>query len=127
MFTVYGTAFFVTLCCMSIIKAKKHKVVNAEVTVMLYQQGDYIMAYCPALDLSSYAKTESEAVASFEEALGIFLDYCRENDTLEQNLVACGWKLRSGYLQPEEVTVPLELLKARRLHSFDQKVALPIS
>ncbi len=112
---------------MSLVKTKKQKVVNAEVTVMLYQQGDYIVAYCPSLDLSSYAKTEKGAVASFNEALEIFLEYCRENDTLEQNLLACGWKLRSGYLQPDEVTVPLELLKAQKLHSFDQKVSLPIS
>jgi hypothetical protein len=96
------------------------------VTVMLYQQGDYIMAYCPALDLSSYAKTETKAIASFREALDIFLEYCEENGTLVQNLVACGWKLRHGYLQPEEVNVPLELLKAPKLHSFDQKISFPV-
>ena len=102
------------------------KSVSAEVTVMLYQQGDYIMAYCPALDLSSYAKTEEGAIKAFREALEIFLDYCKEHGTLEQNLVACGWKLRRGYLQPDEVSVPLELLKAKQLHSFDQMVSLPV-
>ena len=109
------------------IKTKLHKkAVSAEVTVMLYQQGDYIMAYCPALDLSSYAKTEKEAISSFREALDIFLEYCREQGTLEQNLVACGWKLRRGYLQPDEVNVPIELLKAKKLHSFEQMVSLPV-
>lgn len=109
------------------IKTKQYKKsVSANVTVMLYEQGDYIMAYCPALDLSSYAKTEKEAVASFSEALDIFLEYCNEHGTLEQNLVACGWKLRHGYLQPDEVHVPMDLLKAKKLHSFDQKVLLPV-
>jgi predicted RNase H-like HicB family nuclease len=102
------------------------KSVSTEITVMLYQQGDYVMAYCPALDLSSYGKTEREAKSSFEEALDIFLEYCEEQGTLEQNLVACGWKLRHGYLQPDEVSVPIELLKAKKLHSFDQKVLLPV-
>jgi predicted RNase H-like HicB family nuclease len=102
------------------------KSIPANVTVMLYEQGDNIVAYCPALDLSSYAKTEKEAIASFREALDIFLEYCEENGTLEQNLVACGWKLRHGYLQPDEVSVPMELLKAKKLHSFDQKVLLPV-
>ena len=112
---------------MKSIKASPYKKsVSADITVMLYQQGDYIMAYCPALDLSSYGKTEKEAIKSFDEALDIFLEYCRENGTLEQNLVACGWKLRHGYLQPQEVNVPIELLKAKKLHSFDQKVSLPV-
>ncbi len=102
------------------------KTVSATVTVMLYKQGDFIVAYCPALDLSSYAQSEEEAVVSFKEALDIFLEYCEENGTLEQNLVACGWQLRKGYYQPEEVRVPLELLKASKLHSFDQKVSLPV-
>ena len=102
------------------------KSVSADITVMLYQQGDYIVAYCPALDLSSYGKTESEAKVSFAEALDIFLEYCEEHGTLEQNLVACGWKLRQGYLQPDEVSVPMELLKAKKLHSFDKKVLLPV-
>jgi len=64
------------------------KSISANITVVLYEQGDYIMAYCPALDLSSYAKTEKEAIASFKEALDIFLEYCEEHGTLEQNLVA---------------------------------------
>lgn len=105
----------------------KTKTVSTQVTVMLYEQGDNIVAYCPALDLSSYAKTEPEAVASFNEALHIFLEYCEEQGTLEQNLLACGWKLRQGYLQPEEVNVPIGLLKAKKLHSFDQNVLLPVS
>jgi predicted RNase H-like HicB family nuclease len=75
---------------MSIVKTKQHNFLSAVVTVMLYQQGDYVMAYCPALDLSSYGKTEEEASASFSETLDIFLEYCEENGTLEQNLVACG-------------------------------------
>ncbi len=102
------------------------KIIVADVTVMLYQQGDYFVAYCPALDLSSYAKTEPDAKASFKEALDIFLEYCEENGTLEQNLLACGWNLRNGYKQPEEVSVPLELLKAHKLHYFDQKISIPL-
>ena len=106
--------------------ALNKKTISSVVTVMLYQQGDYVMAFCPALDLSSYCKTESDAVASFKEALDIFLEYCIENDTLEQNLIACGWKLRHGYLKPKEVTVPLELLRAQSLHSFDYKISFPV-
>jgi len=109
------------------VKNKRHKkTISTEVTVMLYQQGDFVVAYCPALDLSSYAKTEKEAKTSFNEALEIFMEYCLEHDTLEQNLVACGWKLRQGYTQPHEVNVPVGLLKAENLHSFDQKISFPV-
>jgi len=44
------------------VKTKRYKKsVDAEVTVMLYKQGDYVVAYCPALDLSSYAATEKKS------------------------------------------------------------------
>jgi predicted RNase H-like HicB family nuclease len=92
------------------------KIISADVTVMLYQQGDYVMAYCPALELSSYGKTEQEATAAFREALDIFLEYCGEQGTLEQNLIACGW----------DISVPIEFLKSQQLHSFDQKIALSV-
>ena len=105
---------------------RSKKTISADVTVMVYEQGDYMVAYCPALDLSSYGKTENEAVAAFREALDIFLEYCVEEGTLEQNLIACGWKLRSGYMQPDEVSVPIELLKANNLHSFDQQITFPV-
>lgn len=63
---------------------------------------------------------------AFREALEIFIEYGVENDTLEQNLLACGWKLRQGYLQPEEVSVPLRLLTAEDLHSVDLAITLPV-
>ena len=108
------------------IKTNKN-IISAVVTVVLYEQGDNIMALCPALDLSSYGKTETEAIEAFKEALDIFLEYCEENNTLEENLIACGWQLMHGYQQPEKVIVPLELLKARSLHFFDQTVSLLVA
>lgn len=95
------------------------KVVPSTITVMLYEQGDYIVAYCPSLDLSSYDKTQEGAKAAFQEALDIFLEYCEENGTLEQNLVACGWNLRHGFVEPTEVNVLLNQVDFKKYFNFD--------
>ena len=102
------------------------KVVSSTITVMLYEQGDYIVAYCPSLDLSSYDKTQEGAKAAFQVALDIFLEYCEENGTLEQNLVACGWNLRQGFVEPTKANVPLELLTTENLHSYQLKISMPL-
>ncbi|MEX8548002.1 MAG: hypothetical protein V5804_10420 [Mucilaginibacter sp.] len=40
--------------------------------VQLIKDGNYIVSYCPALELSSYGDNEDDAKEGFEEALGIF-------------------------------------------------------
>ena len=45
----------------NIITKNKDKV-NIEILVLLFKEGKYIVAYCPALELSSYGKTEKEAL-----------------------------------------------------------------
>lgn len=65
-----------------------------ELEVAFEQDGDYVVAYCPTLELSAYANTEAKAKKSFEEVLGIFLDDVTEKGTLEKVLLGLGWKLQ---------------------------------
>jgi len=50
--------------------------VEASVEVQLIKDGDYIVSYCPALELSSFGDSEEDAKKGFEEALSIFLMNC---------------------------------------------------
>jgi predicted RNase H-like HicB family nuclease len=65
-----------------------------EIVVLLYKDGDYHMAYCPALELSSYGKTESEAKEYFLDALNIFIEDTIKKGTLEKCLLKFGWSLQ---------------------------------
>lgn len=75
-------------------KLAGHRVYKVNVPVIFVQEGEYIVAYCPALDLSSYGLSERDAKDSFDAALKIFLDETEKKGTLERILLDLGWTLR---------------------------------
>ena len=65
--------------------------VEASVEVQLIKDGDYIVSYCPALELSSFGNDEEDAKKGFEAALNIFFDELHKRGTLEKVLLNLGW------------------------------------
>ncbi|MES2703795.1 MAG: hypothetical protein V4649_14235 [Bacteroidota bacterium] len=53
----------------------------------VFQQGDYYVAYCPSLELSSYGDSVEDAKAGFDDAMNIYLEHCEKSGTLEQDLL----------------------------------------
>ena len=53
---------------------KSAKSVEVQVDVVLIKEGDFFVALCPSLNVSSYGHTEKEARSAFDEALHIFID-----------------------------------------------------
>ena len=51
--------------------------------------------YCPALDLTGYGHTESEAKNSFEQTLKLYLNYTVNKETFVADLQAHGWNLKN--------------------------------
>ena len=97
--------------------------------VMLYKEGDYFVAYCPALELSSYGDNDKTAKHSFEDALTIFLEETMNRGTLEKELLSLGWvlqKVPEAKYKPPSVNIK-ELLAAK-LHSsvINEQVLIPI-
>jgi len=78
----------------NIIKTDGNRVVNVVLEVQLIKEGDYIVSYCPALELSSFGITEDEAKEGFDGALEIFLQDTHEKGTLERVLLDLGWSLK---------------------------------
>ena len=71
--------------------------VEAKVPVLIFQEGEKIIAYSPALDLSTYGNTEKQAKQRFDEAVSIFFAECLKMGTLDEVLEECGWqKLTDG-------------------------------
>jgi len=51
--------------------------------------------YCPALDLTGYGHSDTEAKNSFEQTLKLYLEYTVNKQTLVADLEAHGWSLKN--------------------------------
>jgi predicted RNase H-like HicB family nuclease len=101
--------------------------INVIVDVLVGKQEDYYIAYCPALELSSYGKTEDQARKNFEVELEIFLEETEKRGTLEKLLLKLGWCLRQSpspaYIPPK---TPNYSISINQPQTFSETVALPI-
>ena len=99
--------------------------IHASVEVVLVKEGKQFVAYCPALELSSYGDTEAEAHAAFDEAMEIFISETTQKGSLEKFLLRLGWTLRKqDYTPPTLSSQLLNLaLKPKAIQRHD--VAFP--
>ena len=65
--------------------------IEAKIPVLFFQEGKKVIAYSPALDLSSCGDTEQQARKRFGEAASIFLSEIHKMGTIEEVLEECGW------------------------------------
>lgn len=64
------------------------------VPVFIVKEENSFVAYCPALELSSYGDSSEDAKDGFEDAVKIFIDEALKRGTLEKMLLNFGWTLR---------------------------------
>jgi len=82
--------------------------------VSISKEGKLFVAYTPALDLSTSAKSYEKAKKRFDEAVSIFFEYTTKNGTLGDVLSDLGWsKIKNQWAPPtivsqgiEEVRIP---------------------
>jgi hypothetical protein len=66
--------------------------IEAQIPVFFFKEGDKVVAYSPAFDLSTYGNDEKEAKRRFSETVSIFLKECAKMGTLDEVLEECGWR-----------------------------------
>ena len=71
-------------------------VAKTNVVIFSFQDADSYIVYSPQLDVSGYGKTQKEALSSFDYCLAGFLDYTFKKETLYEELISLGWKLKKG-------------------------------
>lgn len=69
--------------------------VSFSVGVYMFKEDDTFISYCPALDLSGYGMTETEARNSFAQTIGMYIEYCLHKNTLVKDLQKHGWNIKS--------------------------------
>lgn len=109
------------------IKTDGKKTIEVSLDVLLIKEGDYIVSYCPELELSSFGSTENEAKIAFESALKIFLDEVHKRGTLDKVLLDLGWTLRkvpTASFQPpvRDITDRYPVIQK----SFNERVLIPV-
>lgn len=101
--------------------------IKLQLDVLIIKEEDYIVAYCPALELSSYGKSQSEAKAAFEIEIKIFIDETSKNGNLEKYLLKQGWTLQQiPELDYQPPRIPLSLTN-KAINVISHNIALPIS
>lgn len=76
------------------ITKRKNGSYNVKVSVVEFREEDTYIIYCPALDLSGYGESDTEAKKSFEIVLHEYIRYADNKGTLNDDLIAHGWKKR---------------------------------
>ncbi len=103
------------------ITKKSDGTLECEVAVMIILEDDTYVAYCPALELSTYGDSEADVKDAFIERLGIFIEEMEEKNLLHSELTRLGWILEAGikphFKQPETTSVPTYLLN-KSSHTF---------
>lgn len=64
----------------------------AKLPVIFFEERDKIVAYSPALNLSTFGKTEDQARKRFVEAAVIFLEELARMGTIDEVLEESGWR-----------------------------------
>ena len=65
-----------------------------QLSLVAFEDDDSIhYVYCPALDITGYGYTDSEAKNSFDKTLELYLNYTINKGTFAADLKAHGWNL----------------------------------
>ena len=65
---------------------------ETKLPVLVFKEGNKVVAYTPALDLSSCGDTEQLARTRLAEAVRLFFDELIARGTLDEVLEECGWQ-----------------------------------
>jgi len=94
--------------------------VEISVSLILFKEGEQVIAYCPSLDLSGYDQTEEKALADFDFMLSDYLETQVRQGTLREDLVAHGWSIEEAVGSEPSFTDMIET--NQQLH---QLISLP--
>ncbi len=80
------------------------------ITVELWQKGDWYLAKSPELDFIAQGKTAEEAKSNLFEAIKIQFHEMEEMGTLNDYLTECGFKVKDNTIAPMNEIIGFERL-----------------
>lgn len=80
--------------------------------VSIFKEGKTYVAYTPALDLSTCAKSCAQVERRFNEIVEVFFEELLREGTLEEALSDLGWKkIKKEWRPPTVITQRMEKMK----------------
>ena len=88
-----------------------HVSLEVKVPYKLTKRKNWILSYCPILDIYSQGSTEKKAKENLGEAILAFFISCFERGTLDKALKECGFKLEKSPTpyKPTEKTISIPI------------------
>jgi hypothetical protein len=71
-----------------------HGFTNVSLEIISFQEGEYFVAYSPAMDLTGQGKDKHEAIDSLVKIIRITINWASKEGTLQKYLLEKGWTLR---------------------------------
>ena len=109
---------------------KSARSIEVKVDVILIKEGEYYVALCPSLNVSSYGQSQEEAKAAFDGAFKIFISETDKKGNLEKELLKNGWVLQQqpkpSYKPPKLSVFPDAASYKRNKLKFKETVAIPL-
>lgn len=114
------------------VSEKAQSLVEAEVEIFLIldKETGSVVAYCPALELSTYGDPDEDLIALWNEAFQIFIEDTAEKGTLDKLLLDLGWQLRKHPF-PQYMLPRISPETFNEIRPFDrvlsQRLAFPLN
>jgi hypothetical protein len=70
--------------------------IKCTLPLIIFEDENCFITYCPALDLSGYGTSEPESTKSFETTLSEYFRYTVNKRTLAEDLKKMGWTIRKN-------------------------------
>lgn len=88
--------------------------ITVNLSVILFNEEETVIAFCPALDIYGYGVNQEEAKDSFDIAIDEYFKYTINKNTLHTDLTSRGWKVhgsksKKGRLDPPTMSELLVL------------------
>jgi predicted RNase H-like HicB family nuclease len=100
-------------------------IIELQLSILVFQEGEYYVAFCPSLNLSSYGDSIDDAKEGFDEVVMEYICEANKNKSLAPDLSGLGWQVRSHEeAKPPgqvELNIPAGLLKSQ----FNQSYRVP--
>ncbi len=124
-------ALFLTITYMSKQTViQKEDSIQIKIEVLLFEEHETFVAYCPALELSSYGVDQKDAKKAFEGALDIFVKETTKRGTLEKLLLKLGWSLEQkpklNYRPPVFNLKDQQSLLLKNPSIYQESMAMPV-
>ena len=112
---------------MDYIKKHNDKFIEVQLGVLVFQEEDSYLAFCPALNLSTYGESINDVKGAFDDLMTAYIEDGTRMGTLEKDLLSHGWTLQisAGKAEPPQeidLNIPAGMLRQQ----FNEPFRIPV-